>query len=461
MRKARRVGRRLPEIICLGLLLFLPMVEAVPFDGGSIVGPTVPGGANVGDGLFTLTPVQQVTASLAWDNFFCPHPWPDGCTNAVGVTYVPAGNVMVISEGRCTVYCNSTRNALVEYNATTNEYGPPLGLNCYPLIPFYPGVGNDYYVPCPNYAQNWSSMLVVDYQDNSVVANLSSPLSPGSMAYDSTDGMVYVGAALDGGAMEVFNPIANHLVGTLSVSGGTFTPGYYQWATAYTLVYDPATDHLIVPSTTNRFLVVDPTNGTVASSVSLPSSVETLAIDPASNQLFVATDNETTSVSGLSVFNARTYALEARLVVPNCIDYTCVGSNTINQILVDPSHGDAYLVGTLSLFTLNLSSLSLVGTTEDYGDGAPDSATYLPSLDQVISTYSIFQVGPGLLAQLHHGSVTVLSSFLWLPPALGISIAVQFSVGGLVAAWVLGRDRRRRPKESEVPRGRFGRVRGF
>ncbi len=441
MGAAPRSSCKFTLFLVAGVLMFAPPIQVLVSPPHLIGGGHAIDGTNAGDGLYTLTPVQQVSASAHWDNFYCPHPWPNACTNALGVVFIPSGNLMIISEGQCGVNCNSTRNALVEYNVVTGEYGPPLGLNCYPGSPFYPGEGTDYFVPCGNYVQNWASIVSVNYQNETIVANISNPVNAMSLAYDSSNGLLYGGAAGPANGLVVINPTSGSLIGTFQVQGATFIPGYWFPTSAYTLVYDSATDRLILPSTTNRLLVVDPVNGTVMTSVPLPSRVESLAIDPASNQLFAATDNATTYVSGLSVLNAKTYALEASLVLPNCVENECAQSNSIDQILPDPLHGDAYLVSSVALFTLNLSTLSLVGTIEDYGDGPPVSATYIPSLDQVISTYAIYGEGPGLLVQLHHGSVSVLTSLLWLPPTLGavvIILSVAVGIGVIlfrVRAW--------------------------
>jgi hypothetical protein len=459
MRTPPRRGSGFLGTCALGVLLLLPVIWGSPFSANSSPHVTHSGGLDVGDGLFALSPVQRVTASAYWDNFYCPHPWPEGCTNAVGAAYVPSGNLMVISEGRCNVYCNTTENAVVEFDADTGKYGFPLALNCYPSVPYYPGSGSDYFVPCGNYNQNWASIVSVNYLNDTIAANISDPVGATSMAYDSSNGLLYAAADAAGSEIEVIDPISGSLTGTFDVPGATFAPSYWYSSSSYMLVYDSFTNRLVVPSTTNGLLFVDPTNGTVTSSVRLPAPVESLAFDSASNQLFAATDNNVTYVSGVSVLNARTYSLEARVVVPNCVQNTCVGSNDINQVLTDPSHGDAYLVGALALFTLNLSTLTLVGTLEDYGNGPPASAPYIPGLDQVISTYAIYQEGPGLLDQLHHGSVTVLSSLLWMPPAIGVLLTAQLAVGGIAAAWVWILERRRRRKDLGAPPRRFGRIR--
>jgi hypothetical protein len=439
MRASARGPWKLAQVIALGVLMILPLAPVFAATQRSSGGATATGGTNLGNGLYTVTPVQQVQATPYWDNFNCPSQAQFGwCVDASGVAYIPPANLVVLSEVNCrpSPGCNGTHDSLVDLNPSALSYGPPVMLNCTPWTAYYPGTGSEFFVPCSNSSQGWSSVLAVNYQTASVVANISNPGDAISMAYDSSNGMLYGGAAGASNGLAVINPISEGLAGVLHVPGATFAPSYWFQSSPYTLVYDSDTNRLIVPSTTSSFLVYDPVNGTVTRSVSLAAPVESLAIDSDSNQLFVSTDNATTFVSGLSVFNAQTYALEARLVLPNCIDDECAQSNSVNQILPDPLHGDAYLVSTVGLFTLNLSTLSLVGTTEDYGDGPADSATYVPGPDQVISTYAIFMVGPGMLLQLQHGSSLVLTSVLWLPPTIGeLTIVLLVLAAASVVVW--------------------------
>ena len=444
MRASRAPPWKLSLILVAGVLLLLPAAQGVAPVSGTEGHAAVPGGVDLGDGLFTLTPVQQVSATPYWYNFNCASQarfaW---CVDPVGVTYIGPAGRLIVSEQQCTVYCNGTHNELVEFNLANSSYGTPLLVNCYPYTPYFPGYGNEYFVPCWNEGQNWSSLLGIDYQTNTIVANITSAGGMYSMAFDSSNGMLIGGS---GSSLEVIDPATGLVNTSIRVPTATFEPTDSIGIGFYGLVYDPATNTMIVPSTEDKLLSVDLSNGVVETSIPLPAGFESLAIDPETEQLFASTVNVNSynSTSAVSVFNAKTFAREAYLSLPNCVDYTCFYPNDINQILLDPSHGDAYLVGTLSLFTLNLSTLSLVGTTVDYGDGPQGSSTYLPNTDQIIATYQNFMVGPGMLVQIHHGITTVLTSLLWLPVPLGILVTIQLVAAAIVVAWVAVRERRLR-----------------
>ncbi|MCI4352707.1 MAG: hypothetical protein L3K14_04885 [Thermoplasmata archaeon] len=455
MHASSRGASTFTAAVLVGLLLLLPVVPAFAAARMSLEHATSSSGFDLGHGFVTVSPIQQVTLTSYWDNFNCPSPNPlRACVVPVGVEYIPPAGIMVLSEaqGICPFACSNTHNALVEIDPVRHLYGQPLPLDCYPRNPFFPGVGNDYFVPCfPSTGP--TSILSVDFRTNSIVSNVSDPVVANAMTYDPSNGMMYGGG---GNALEAIDPLTGTLESTMHVQNATFNPARGFALTGYTLVFDTATDSLIVPSTTGQLLSVSPGDGTIESTISLPDPVVALAIDPASNLLFASTVSPTW-VSSVSVFNARTLAHEATISIPNCVDYSCAIPNAINQILVDPAHGDAYLVGTLALSTLNLSTLSLVGTTVDYGDGSQESAVYVPTTDQVISTYTLPMPGPGLLAQLHHGSIPVLTSLLWLPPTMGIVALVQLVGAEIAAGWVWVRDRRRRVASTGLAK-RFGRV---
>jgi hypothetical protein len=396
----------------------------------------------VGDGLYTLTSQQTVTAVPYWDNFNCPSQaqfrW---CVDAVGLTYVSPANLLVFSEGNCGYGCGGTRNSLVQYYPANGTFGAPLGLNCFPGTPYFPGAGDDLFVPCENYNQSWGSVLEVDYQTNSVVANISGAAGVNALAYDSVTGMVVGGA---GGTLRVINPVTGVVTSSFNVPNATFQPA--NGFGSFTLVYDSATNSLLVPSTTNKLLSVDPTSGKIEGSIPLPAATESLAIDSAANLLFVTTVNvsgQNPTYAGVgSVFNAQTFARKAQFDIAACVRNICAGSD-VDQILPDSAHGDAYFVGSTALYTLNLSTLTLVGTTEDYGDGWVLSAAFVPTTDQILLTYAVYGVGPGLLLQLQHRVAIVLTSFLWLPPTIGalaitlIAVAVIAIFAGVwVRRWV-------------------------
>ncbi len=154
-----------------------------------------------------------------------------------------------------------------------------------------------------------------------------------------------------------------------------------------------------------------------------------VTVDSGTNQILVSTFNP----SSVEVFNAQSYAMEGQVGIPNCFNNICAQPNDVYQVLVDPTHGDAYLVSTIAFLTLNLSSLSMVGTVVGYGDGPQITAIYSPTSDRIFGTYSsIGMNGPGFVVQLFHGFYLMLTSLLWVPTAVGLLVCAAV-VGALLA----------------------------
>jgi len=459
MRASQKGAWKLTPVVALGVLLLLPALPAFAPAGRNLPGTTASASVNIADGLYTMTTEQTVNGTPFWDNFNCPTQAQFGwCVDPVAVAYIPPANLAILSEAHCPLPgCNGTHNSLVEFNPVTRSYGSQLLLNCMPETPYYPGTGDEYLVPCLNFSQSWSGVLAVDYQTNSIVANISDPAGVYAMAYDPSTGMV-VGGGSNG--LEVINPTTGVVVSTMQVPNATFSQVSNTGGVggSYTMVYDSATNSLIVPTTTNKLLSVDPTDGTILTAVSLPAALNSLAIDPATNQLLVATVNSSgqnpTYAGTFLVLNARTFASEARFPVPKTAG-GFGGQGFIEQVLTDPSHGDAYLVASYGMWTLNLSTLSIVGTIPTASDGFPVSSAYVPTTDQILLTYDNPMTSPGLLVQLHHGSITVWTSFLWMPPTYGeltivllVAIVVAIVVWVQVRAW---RSHRKRPESNPAP----------
>jgi hypothetical protein len=441
MKLSGRATPRFSPLFAVGVALLISIVSAGVPAVRSVEASTVSGAVNLGDGLYTMSSVQQVNGSAYWDNFNCPSQTQFGwCVDALGLAYIAPAGLVVLSEANCPMPgCNGTRNSLVNFDPLANTFGIPLTVGCTPFTPYYPGTGNDYFVPCGNFTQGWSSILSVDYRTNSVVANISDPAGVTTMGFDSSSGMIFGGGS---NGLEVINPATEAMESTVHVPNATFAQldSWFFGDGSYTLVYDSATNSVIFPSTASQLLVVNPATGAIETTVRMPGAVESLAIDSSSNQLLVATVNDSgrnpNYAGAVSVFNAKTLALEARIPFPDSIG-SFAGEAYVNQILTDPANGDAYLMSSYGLLILNLTTLSVVGGISIGGDGPPLSSVYVPSTDQILYNFPYWQTGPGVLVQLHHRSFTVLTSFMWLPPPFGVLILVVLAaVGVAVVAWV-------------------------
>ena len=456
MRASTMRSVRITTIVGFAVILCLSGTPALPHSEGLTSRVHTSAGSNIGDGFYTLTSVQKVTGAAYLDNFNCPSQaqfrW---CVDAIGVAYIPSSNVVIISEERCppNLGCNGSRNALAEVlGSNTSLIAPLLMLGCIPGVPFYPGFGDDYYVPCTNESYGWQTILSVDYRTDAIVTNISVPAGANPLAYDPSNGMIYSG---QGSELSVIDPTTGATETTMAIAHSTFESSIGEsW---YTLVYDPATNTLIVPSSKDQVLSVNPSNGSVEASISMPGAVQALAVDPATNQLFasyILPDESATNASAVTVFDATTLALEARFTIPSCVENICTKPDVVGQILMDPGHGDAYLVGETALFALNLTSLSLAGAIEDYGEGYQESTTFVTAADAVVGTWWFPGIGPGFLVLIDHGIVTSWTSFLWLPPTLGeLTVILVAVVAVALVSYRIVRNwwKSRRKRSSSLP----------
>lgn len=382
---------------------------------------------DIGDGLLSLSHDQNVTATPYWETYCgSSNPW-DSCTIPVGVAYVPALNTMMLTEARNDIGGTvQGADAVVGFSPDTLRVFFSLPLGCLPGLPFYPGNGADVLVPCGNLTANPPSgaLLVVDSRTGSLVADVPLTLGVISMAFDPLNGMVYLAGYPD--TLTVFDLASDSVVRAMNVTGASF--GQQSYGTRNLLVFDPTTDALILPSATGGLLAIDPTTGELRSVLPLPSDPLSLAVDPGSGRIFASAWDP----SSVAVYNAKTYVLQANISIPDCVDNVCADPNDVQQTLFDPAHGDAYLLATSDLFTLNLSSLAVISTTFDYGDGPSASAAYAPVSDRIFGTYPPFEVGPGYMIQLAHGNPLMVSRLLWLPTGLG-SLALAAVVGSTLA----------------------------
>lgn len=392
--------------------------------------------SDFGAGAVTLYRWQNVTATPYWYTY-CSSPNPaSSCTVPAGIVYVAPAHSIVFTQDRAGAggFYGGT-DAVTIFDPDTMQTQAAERLTCSPEVPFYPGVGIEVFIPCLNSSSAWSSVLVVNAETGMVSANLSIPFTMyyTSMAYDPSHGILYV--ATDANTIARINTVNDTVAGTLAVSGADWGPSGHIFA----IVFDPSTGALLVPWAGGGLLAFNPITG-ANRILSLPAVPVTLTMDVGANRI-LATSFDPSSVF---VYNASSYRLIAALSIPNCLDNVCAEPNDVNQVLVDPVHGDAYLLSTESLITLNLSALDLIGSTPDYGDGPSWSATYVPPNDRIFGTYTPILVGPGFMIQLGHGGFVRLTRLLWLPVDLGI-LALAVLTGSALAlsrAWVARRSAR-------------------
>jgi len=403
--------------------------------------PTV-GSSQSGAGLLAWSTQQTLSGTPFWETY-CGSLSPQApCADSQGITYVAPAGLMVVTDAHSSqAPAGAGRNSIVEFDPVTLQNLSELPVDCFPGVPFYPGNGSVVLVPCTNGAFTNFSVLEFDYATNALVATIPVPIWISSIAVDTQSGSFY-GAGWNSSfaadSLVEFNPSPPWSVRETNVPGADFTlsiPSSYS-----AIVFDPLTARLILPSSGDSVLSMNPLTGTVTTIAELPSTVASLAIDTAADDLFATTTNPSTAV----VLNAADYDLKAQISISNCVDNICAVPNDVNQVLADPSHGDAYLVSTTGLIGLNLSTLSTIGAIEDYGDGPQLSSAYFPAADRVFGTYEDILGGPGFFVQLSHGTYPVLTRLLWLSVPLA-TLALSLVAAAICFAVAL---RYRRPPPS-------------
>ena len=408
--------------------LMLGVLAAVPAPNTTGIGPAPTSGyLNLGDGAVTLSRWQNVTAQAYWYGYCDSLASASACTVPAGVVYVPPAHSIVLTQDRSRVGgFPGGIDAVTVLNSDTLQSEVTEKLNCSPEVPFYPGFGHDVFVPCLNTTSSGgSSVVVVNAESGTVSGHLSipAPLIYVTRAYDSSDGIIYVVTGPD--TLTKIDPANDTVAGILPVPGASWEFSDHPYA----ILFDPSTGDLLVPASGGGILSVNPDTG-ANRTIPFPDAPVAFAMDDGGHQL-LATSFDPSSVF---VYNASTYRLVAHLSIPNCLANGCAEPNDVNQVLLDPAHGDAYLLSVVSLITLNLSTLSLISWTWDYGNGPSWSATYVPSSDRIFGTYTPLQVQPGFEIQLEHGSRVALTRLLWLPVGLGILAVAVISGSTLVLA---------------------------
>lgn len=422
------------------MALLVVTVSTGPLHGPALAGslgviPTtaaVTDNWNVGSGLIGFSSVQDVEGTAYFASFCSTADLTASCEDPIGFSYVATANIVVLTEGN-----GSNPNlppleppAIIEFDPANLHIVGRTNLNCLPGMPLYPGAGFDVYVPCAG-----PGLLVFNYSSDRVVGTISTPFWVVSLAFDSESGEIYAAGWNDNGTNFVgeIDPAANALVQLFSIPNVGFA-GFFG-AGAYLLAYDPVTDRLLMPNASEpedvagtSVLSVNPESGQVASTFSTGAPILSLSVAPQSNQILVTTS----SPDDVKVFSAASYAEEAQVSLPNCLPGVCAGGEA-PAVALDPSHGDAYVLTSLALDVLNLTTFSLVAMIYDYGAGYQGSGVYVPSVDRVFGAYQYFyQPFPGFMIQLTHGSHEELTSLLWLPTWQGILVSA--AIVGIVCA---------------------------
>lgn len=368
------------------------------------------------------------------------------CTDPLGVAYDPAVQRVVVSAASFTfgVFDDLNDSKLVQFAPDSPEELSNLSLPCIPNSAIPTGPGSTVQVPCYNSTGNW--LLTVNLASNQIVSRLPIPFLIDSAAYDPSAGTLYVGGTNLTGTTHIaaVDLDSSRFLWTIQSREASFYTFY--GLNQYLLAFDPATDQLLVPNASSNgegttVLGIDAATGAVGSTIPIGLSVNGIAYDSATDQLFVVSDQP----NDLLVFNGSDYQQEARISLPTCVSNTCAYLSG-EAILFDPAHRDVYVLSSVALDVVNLSSLGLVAALEDYGDGSQSTGAYVPSVDAVYGTYSPSAMnGPGFVMFMEHSNATSSET------VLGVSVLLFAVLSGVVVAVVIvglavWRSRARRPR---------------
>jgi hypothetical protein len=432
------------------LIALLLLASSSAARSSAPVGAPSPETSEGAGGLYALTDVQTVTGTPYFDTYCASQDPTAACAFPYGVTYYPPSGLIVLTQEGWSENHSLMPGAygIVEVDPATLQNLTFMHVGCEPGVPFYPGWGTTVWVPCYNGAWTPSTVaLGFDGLTDSVVANVSMPIWTVAWASYPSLGVIYAGGwSLNGTAANfaVLDP------DTLSAEGSEYSAADFQvpWGPLNSpLVYDPFTGAILVASSGSSLLALDPSTGAIEATVSLPSSVVAASLDPATGMILVSTE----SPSDVLVLSASTYSIERVLSIPTCIDNLC-DANTVNEIVIDPAHGDAYLVATTAFLTLNLTTLGIAGTIVGYGDGPQGAAAYAPASDRLFGTYGEVagMDGPGYVVFLSHGSHQVLSQVLGLPTSPGLLLVAVLAGLILGVLRLRGRPAEPHPERKEV-----------
>ena len=426
----------------VGLSLQLPGGDAGPSRGATPVGDTLqpPG---VQDYRVNGTPYLD---SYCPTSAFCMHPG--------GVAYVGPGNVVILTE--TTNYFADQgypgQNAVVMFNATTGLGPTPLPLPCIPGQPLYPGSGPDVFVPCSTQSATAGFLFVIDWQTWEPVLNVSFPFKPNAIDYSSLRGLVYISNFTDEFAS--IDPVTGAIQTLATVANASMLPSYWIGLANFfhTLAFDPASDELIVPGLSGGLLILNSTTFSVVRGIAVPGNITSITVDDGDGLVLVST--VVAGTSSLFVLNSLSFQQVSNLVLPGCPASTpCPGPDPVDQVVVDPTHGDAYVVATSLIAALNLSELEFVGTVDVRNVfGATVSSTYAPTVDSLYGTLGEFpQYSPGILVVLERSpaiSTGVSTLPLWI---LASSVAVGVAAGVVLFLWPHAKGRLGRDGELREP----------
>ena len=428
---SRRQTRRAAVAILWSVVLLAPAL------GGLAL-------TQIAGGLLSFASAQSVTGSSGWGGI-CPSAQQSGrCMWSSGLALAPSTGQILMTTTEATMG-SYTHNYSLLFNSTSASVFSTLNLSCTAADPYYPGSGADFYIPCdpPNPSSNIGSILIVDLSTDQVVGQIplkgfyTSWWAPEGLAWDSANGLLYA-CNNHLGALLALNTTAQSTVFNVTIPGGC------AW-----VIYDSSSNDLVVSGASpfvgggNGLRVVDPQSGQVTTTP-FNTAVTAGAVDSAAGWMALGTALSGNALVGSVMFvNAST--LEPISTTSLTAPYG-TGFGVPIQMLLDPAHGDLYVVTAGNVFAINYTSRDVLADIGIATSGPGDfSSIYVPSTDSLYLPLEAVIV----TVSLTHGSYVEISSILWLPVSGGTLVIA--GLAGTVAAVAVYLRRSHGPKNARPP----------
>lgn len=254
---------------------------------------------------------------------------------------VPGATAVAVDSATDTIYVTNRYNGTVTViDGATNKVTGTIPVGSGPFAVAVDPVTDTVYVANDFY----NTVSVIDGATNKVTATIAVGANPTGVAVDPLTDTVYVVNTADG-TMSVIDGATNSVTDTVNVGG------------AYTLVeevaVDPATDTIYTGDLQGTLLKIDGATNDVTVGVSTPGAATAVAVDPATNTVYVpnAYDGALLAYNGAS--------LQVTATTATSLSYS-QGAGT--QLAVDPTTNTIY-------------SLNIFNNTASVVNGATNTVT--------------------------------------------------------------------------------------
>lgn len=387
----------------------------------------------IAGGLVSSETVQTVTGTSGWGGI-CPAAqlyklcmWSSGFAVAA-----PTGQILMTTTAAQSVQGGYSHNYSLVFNSSSAASLSSRNLSCTATDPYYPGSGADFYIPCdpPNATSSVGSVVVVELSTDQIVGQIplkgfgTNGLAPEGLAWDSVNGLLYA-CNSNLGTLLALNVTARSTVFNATIPGGC------DW-----LVYDSSSNQLLVSGAAPLLggvaglRVVDPETGQVTAAPWAAVTVTAGTVDSDAGWIALGTASSGDALNGSVVF-VNSSTLEPISTVALNAPYG-TGFGVPIQMLLDPVHGDLYVITVGNVFAINYTSFEVLADIGIAPSPVPDfSSIYLPSTDSLYLSLE----GNIVTASLTHGNITEVTQLLWLPVSGGV-LVIAGLVGVVVAVGV-------------------------